>query len=323
MNLLHKSAASRLLAKGTPVQGTIVGLHVWESGGGEDSPVILHEAYAVEAEGRLYAVHQNLHPKFEVRLGMPVELRVDGDKAVIAWGRYQEAEGWKPHKKAPERGIRDDRKPYTKVVSVRGVWTPARVEIGGTRERKALFGLTRATDVVATARFDGGEHVVELRKHPAPYYATHLYAEGTTLPGWIAGQRLIIDWQAAVEQQPGVGVAPSPLAPTSERIAFMDKLMEPKPVKPVPEAGERARTKDGGITWETFLEVSQALARENVDTVETADTVAQRYGLGAGEWAGAQLAWLGKLKRNPARAFQYGQAMNVAYQQRGAGGGGV
>lgn len=62
MNLLHKSAASRVLAKGTPRQGTIVGLHVWESGGGEDSPDILHEAYAVEADGRLFAVHQNLEP---------------------------------------------------------------------------------------------------------------------------------------------------------------------------------------------------------------------------------------------------------------------
>ena len=80
MNLLHKSAASRVLAKGTPMQGTIVGLHVWESGGGEDSPVILHEAYAVEADGCLFAVHQNLEPKSQVRLGMPVELRVDGDR---------------------------------------------------------------------------------------------------------------------------------------------------------------------------------------------------------------------------------------------------
>lgn len=321
MNLLHTSAAARLLAKGTPVQGTIVGMHVWLAGGGEDSPPVLHEVYAVEAGDRTYGVHQNLEPKHEVRLGMPVELRVDGDRAVIAWGRYQDAEGWKPHKTPPARGIRDDRKPYTTVVSVRGVWTPARVEIGGTRERKAIFGLMTSTDVVMVARFEGGEHVEELRKHPAPHYASHLYAEGTTVPGWIAGQRLIVDWQAAAEEQPGVGVARSVLAPTSERLAFMDRLMEPKPAKPVAEAGDRVRAKGGGISWDTFVEISQAITREGVDTVEASDALAQRYGLAPDEWAEAQLAWIGKLRRNPARAFQYGQAMTQALQQKdGAGG---
>lgn len=323
MSLLHKATAARLLAEGRRVPGTVVGIHVWVTGGGEDSSPELHEGWAVEGDGRLYGIHQDLEPKSHVRLGMPVELRVDGDRAVIVWGKDARAEDWKPLKVPPERGIRDDRDPYAKVVSVRGVWTPAAVEIGGSRERKAMFGLTKATDVVATARFDGGEQAVELRKHPAPFYATHLYAEGTTIPGWISGQRLIIDWQAAAEQQPGVGVPPSLLAPTTERLAFMDKLMEPKPVKSAPEPGERTRTKDGGISWDTFLEVSQALARENVDTTEAADAIAQRYGLAPGEWAGAQLVWLGKLKRNPARMFQYGQALNAAHQQRGAGGEGV
>ena len=312
MNLLHALAANNILSAGTPLQGTLVGIHVWESGGGEDSPTVFNFTWAVEAGGTLYGVYQRLNPVDHVRIGMPVDLRVDKQKAVIDWGT-ERGEAWKPFKKVPERGIRDDFK-GTNPRGARDVWSPATVTLEGTRERKALFGLISATDVAATVRMGDEAWPLDVRKRRAPFYAAHLWAEGIPIPAWVNPKNrnaVFIDWIAAALATPGIGEPPARTTITTEKLAFADKLTPEGMTKPVAELaapGERPLDKKGNVSWETFLEISQGIVRDQIPESEIG-AFAERFGVPAGTWPTVQLGWLKKMSWNPKLGFQYGQAL--------------
>lgn len=308
-------SARSILSTGTPLSGTLVGMRVWETGGGEDSPVILNLAWAVESAGTTYGVYQRLNPLNHVRLGMPVDLRVDGSKAVIDWGT-ERGENWKAWKVVPPRGIADERK-IARLGGVREQWLPATVVIAGRRDRKALFGLLNASDAAATVRMGDATWPVDLRKRSAPFYATHLFDEGIDIPAWVnPGDRnqVFLDWWLGVERNPGIGMPPSALQLTTESLGFVDKLMQPKvaPAKAAPEIapGERALGAKGEVTWDTFIAVTQVIVRDSIPEGE-ASALAETFGVPAGTWPEVQKHWVGKMKWNPKLGFQYGQALNA------------
>src|SRR5688572_23140574 len=107
MSPLFGPNPEKILETGAPAQGRIVGIAIQLT---HDDPPVRIEEYAVEAAGRVYGIRQTLRPADEVRLGMTVTLRVDGDAAVIDWGDV-DTHGWKALKKPPAAGIDDDTDP--------------------------------------------------------------------------------------------------------------------------------------------------------------------------------------------------------------------
>lgn len=312
MNMLHALAARNILANGTAVQGTLVGIHVWESGGGEDSPVVLNFSWAVEAGDALYGVYQRLNPADHVRLGMPVDLRVDKQKAVIDWG-VERGENWKPAKNTPARGIRDDRK-GNDPRGARESWSAATVTLGGTRDRKALFGLISATDVAATVTMGDEEWALDVRKRRPPFYAAHLWREGVPIPAWVHPKKrdaVFIDWIAAATATPGIGEEPARTQMTTEKLAFEERLTQAAtaPAVELAEPGVRPLDKKGNVSWETFLEISQGIVKHQLPESEI-EAYAERFGVPAGSWPRVQQTWLGKMRWNPKLSIQYGQALS-------------
>ena len=301
MNMLHALAARNILANGTALQGTLVGIHVWESGGGEDSPVVLNFTWAVEAGGAVYGVQQRLNPADHVRIGMPVDLRVDKQKAVIDWG-VERGENWKPIKTTPARGIRDDRK-GNDPRGARDVWSAATVTLEGSRDRKALFGLITATDVAATVTMGGESWPLDVRKRRVPFYAAHLWREGVPIPAWVNPKNrnaVFIDWIAAALATPGIGEEPARTQMTTETLAFGGSVAQaaaPQAVE-LAEPGVRPLDKKGNVSWETFLEISQGIMKNQVPEQEIA-AFAEQFGVPAGTWSQVQMGWLGKMRWNP------------------------
>jgi hypothetical protein len=204
MSPLFGPSAEKVRERGTAVPGTIIGIEVRLTH--DEDPVRL-TAYAVEAGGTVYGVRQELSPISDVRLGMPVTLRVDGKAAVIDWGDVS-ARRWKSLSGPPAVGIDDPR-----LGENRSGLEKART---GTRvtatvlefvPRSVAFGLGRVIDARCSVQAQGGApHEASSPKVDAPFYAAHLATVGATLVAWeTAKGALVIDWPASAEADPGIG----------------------------------------------------------------------------------------------------------------------
>lgn len=210
MSPLFGPSPDKILATGTPVPGTVVGIEIKSTH--DDSPTLYGE-YAVEAGGTVYGIRQDLDPFDEVRLGMPVTLRLDGKNAVIEW-RDSGTNRWKMLGTPPAAGIVDDHDDNGN----RG--GRSRAQKGGKPATVTLLEIVPRTVAMGLASTLDGR----VRVDPAdgePYettvpninrvmgYAAHLPVVGARLPAWetkgfFGGEGVMIDWPAAAMATPGL-----------------------------------------------------------------------------------------------------------------------
>lgn len=212
MSPLFGPNADKVRQSGTPTPGIITGLEVTAS---HEEDVDRYYLWAVEAAGSTtYGIRQELIPLHEVRLGMPVELRVDGNNAVIVWGQDMTVR-WKMLKTPPAAGIVDDfdlAGNKGALSKARAAGAPATATITGFTERSVALGLGAIVD--ATVRVEsatqGSYDAVVANISNVPGYASHLPVVGAVLPAWEArgtfgAERVLIDWPAAALADPGIG----------------------------------------------------------------------------------------------------------------------
>ena len=211
MSPLFGPSADKVRETGTPTPGIISGLEVTST---HEEDVDRYYLWAVQAGGVTYGIRQELVPLHDVRLGMPVELRVDGNNAVIVWGDDMTIR-WKMLKTPPSAGIVDD---YDlagnkgALSKARRDGTSATVTIGALVERSVAMGLAAVIDAkvrVESAERGSYDATVENVSN-VPGYASHLPVVGAVLPAWetrgmFGGERVLVDWPAAAMADPGVG----------------------------------------------------------------------------------------------------------------------
>ena len=191
--------------KGVEAPGVIVGIRVREKS--EDESTYILEEYAVEVGGELLGIRQKLHPRTEVRLGMPVTVARTGKDAVIKWGQASST-FWKQIK-PPARGI-DDTESLGGMA--RRLGKPVTIEILSIGTRAGMLGLTTVNELqVRVTPAGGAPYDTAISKVQPAHYASHLFAAGKVLPGFAGTGKPRIDWQSAALAEPGVGVA-SPFA---------------------------------------------------------------------------------------------------------------
>lgn len=205
-----------LQTTGTPVPGHIVGIEVKTTN--EESSERFHE-YAVEAGGTVYGIRQELSPANEVRLGMPVTLRVTGKNAVIEW-KDSGTGRWKMLRTPPAAGILDDHDETHEgaMSKAQRGGRSATVTILELQTRKVAMGLSSTLD--ASVRVDPAQGTPYEATIPSinrvPHYAAHLPVIGARLPAWetrgfMGGEGLLIDWAAAATAEPGIDAPPADL----------------------------------------------------------------------------------------------------------------
>jgi hypothetical protein len=203
--------AKRLFSQGQPARGRITGIRVRNIGGG-DNPEWVNE-YGLEVEGdTMFAcgVRHRFAAEGLVRLGMEVAVLYEGTDAVVDWRSTCGGEvrsSWLLSD-VPEPGI-DDRF-LVPLKRGRKHGSPARATIVGIERHEGILG-RRARWEVEVVR-DGVEARRATLRHGPPHYATHLGEVGTELPAWVmrwGSPRVIVDWPAAAQERPGVGVPPA------------------------------------------------------------------------------------------------------------------
>ncbi len=159
---------------------------------------------------KLLGIRQKLHPRTEVRLGMPVTVARKGKDAVIKWGQASST-FWKQIK-PPERGI-DDTESLGGLT--RKLGKSVTIEILSIGTRAGMLGLTTINELKVRITPQKGEpYESAITKVSPAHYAAHLFAAGKVLPGFLGAGQPKIDWQSAALADPGVGVA-SPFAEAS------------------------------------------------------------------------------------------------------------
>lgn len=303
MSPLFGPKPEAVLTRGTPGQGTIVGIRISYS---HDDPPERLDDYAVLVNGTTYGVRQSLMPEGEVRLGMSVPVRVDGSALVIEWGDVQ-TYGWKSLSKVPASGIDDDSRGLG---AARKKWTPATITLGAVSTRAVLMGLASVNDVaVEVAAAGEPPYETVIKKVQPAHYATHLLAPGTVVPGWIKPGRLdtvLIDWAAAALATPGVGAASAlPDAPEPE----IDPTQLPGFARKLGMTSMSPDEVSDPVDWDTFILVFKATGNGSVRGAD-ADGIAQRHGVPAGEWDAAQARWMSRISKDMKLGMAFGQALN-------------
>lgn len=339
MSPLFGPSAETILERGTPAPGTIVGIEVTLVGGGEDSSATRIDEYAVESNGTVYGVRQWLEPVREVRLGMPVTLRVDGKAAVIEWGTGGPS-GWKSVK-APEPGITDNRAGDDRpngLKNARKQGRAATVEILEFVKRSVMFGIAEVTDARCRVTPAGGEpYEATVPKIDPPFYASHLITVGAVVPGWqfkgLLSESLVLDWPAAAEANPGVGIAGT--ASTAATIPGLQSVMsaedssdssDPSDDPSSPEipafaaglmaklgvtlpAGDGATDYDDVVSWDTFVQMERDIAWKGIGRKQLEEH-ALSLGIPAGEWKAAEKRWQQRMGSDMGLAMKYGPAVS-------------
>jgi hypothetical protein len=311
--------------QGAQSPGTIVGIRRTTVSENESTVEIVE--YAVDLGGEVIGVRQQLSPRQDVRLGMPVNVSRLDKAAVIHWGAPAEGR-WKSVK-PPAAGIEDsvDGPP-------RGSWTVGEAEILDLGARSGMLGLTTVAQAKVLFRA-GGEPIEALvDKYAPPFYASHLGAVGSKLPARQHPRdprKIAIDWPAAAVAQPGVGetaatVGASDMTSTSSSAMGAGGGSPTLPGFGKPGLIDRMQSKlasstgammgydmDAGpasedpVTWEMFIAATVAIRD---DPTTPADDVAQRHGIPAGEWAATHKRWMGRIMGDWKLGAAYGQAMS-------------
>ena len=210
---LHRNAVKgeKLLREGGRAQARIVGIRV--TPGGADSPdeqeyalVFTGDAGQTVRAGCRQPLGELLP---DVRLGMEVPVRHDGERVIIdtpAMGApADEGWGWKALGDPPPDGIvdytfereKEHRKGTEAVVTILAA------------ERSMVLGIATANvDLgVRVAPVDGTPpYETTLKRALIPFYALHLAEPGTEVPGVVRNgkpDKVKIDWGAAAVTSPG------------------------------------------------------------------------------------------------------------------------
>jgi hypothetical protein len=241
-----------------------------------------------------------------LRLGMDVDLRLDGDDIVLDWDPAGPG-GWRPSKPVAD-GIDDVRS--RKVEGER-----RDVKLLGWRERR--FGGMLTEEVDLRLALGTGE---EDRWHKAwvPAWAGHLLAPGVVLPvGVRDGDRVVVDWLAAIERHgTGVGVEPATPEPPGEDVAVAAEAKARVFAGGLVGAG----TDDGadaphGVCFDQWVAVSAGLTRDRVKPAD-ADAYAQGHGVPPGAWSAGEAAWKGRMIADWQIGARYGEAYVKALKGR-------
>lgn len=213
MNPLFGPSPDKILSTGQPLAGSIAGIEMKFT---HDDPRVAYVEYAVEANGTTYGIRQDLSPFSEVRLGMPVTIRVDGANAVIDWNGSGSGR-WKMLRTPPAAGITDDFDDDGNsgaLSKARRGGRGATVTILEFVKRSVALGLGSAVDARVRVDPATGEpyEATVPNVNRVPGYASHLPVVGARLLAWqtkgfMGGEGIKIDWPASAEADPGVGKA--------------------------------------------------------------------------------------------------------------------
>ena len=344
MSPLFGPDPQKILSRGALAPGVVVGIEVTLT---HDEHPIRLDAYAVESGGTAYGMRQVLAPDHDVRLGMPVQLRIDGKHAVIEWGDSVNLSRWKSLSTPPARGITDGRDNERRdgLFIARKKGAAATAEIVEFSQRSVAFGLGRVTDArcrITPTQGEPFEAVVP--KVVAPFYASHLMAVGSVLPAWhltgMMGEKLILDWPAAAESSPGVGVpATSDSAPPAQGLfdtspsawgagsseAGQEPNQPDSPAAPaaVPEYAAKIMSKfgvslptgtgstdfDDVVPWELFVSVNHHIEWNSLKR-DRAEAYAVSQGVAPGEWKAAHKRWYDRMSSDMTLMTTFGQIMS-------------
>jgi|GEM_PF-1634870 len=318
--------AQRLARDGTPATARIAGIRILR-GNDESSPD--HHEWALDVtrptgESFRAGCRQRLaNARLEqVRLGDELRVLVDDDgRTLIAEdGDLVRAElSHKVLKDPPANGIVDENVDLSKE---RRRALPARIVIRGAARTTVLGMATLSIDLDVEVAPEGGSSFrTTCKREPVPFYAQHLVAEGTILPGTARPGRtdkVRIDWPAAAMAAPGNGVAPAldRLAELGDdaAAALVAKATSHDWTPAGLEADGDLGTR-GGITFDQWVAVSAGLVRERVAPAD-ADAYAAGHGVAAGTWHDAEAAWMSAMIGDPRIGARYGAAYEQARKRR-------
>ena len=309
---------ARLLKNGTQSRGVITGIRIRYSGDTDSSTTRYEWAVDVtpSAGQRFKAgVRQRIQHGERMRLGMEVPVRHDDrNRAVIIdapellrrWG----VEGadvhemtWKPLRKPPPDGIDDPT-----LGKLKGERTTA--TLVDAARTQTVFGPAENWDLVLASN---GRNF-EKKRDTVPIYARHLLEPGMTLPVALDGDKIKVDWPAAVEAQPGSNAPPAPVAARVDEP--VEAIAAAPPVDPA-AAVATAPVSDNaaGVSFDTWVEVEAGLVRDRVPP-ERYDEYAQRHGVEPGTWHAAQAAWQDRMTSDWTVGARFGEAYEAALKRK-------
>jgi hypothetical protein len=307
----------RLLRDGQQSRGRIVGIRVRHSGDSESSTTRYEWAVDVTpSAGDPYraGIRQTLQHGDRARLGMDVLVRHDDKSRTIIdwpamlrdWGLASidvHEMGWKKLRNPPAGGIDD--KTLQKVKGDRAEATL----VDATRFE--LFGMETENWNLA---FRANGRDVVAKRDQVPVYARHLLAPGTSLPVGIDGDKVRIDWAAAVEGQPGSAAPPAEAAVRREEPA---EVVTAEPALSRTEAIVAAPVDYAveGVGFDTWVEVEAGLVRDRVRPAEY-DAYAESHGVPAGAWPAAQAAWHSRMTSDWTIGARFGEAYQAALKRK-------
>jgi hypothetical protein len=314
-------SGEKILAKGAPTPGRIVGIEVSHVSDG-DSSRLQHE-FAVESPGiDTLGIRQWLDPDEHLRLGMDVVVVVHDGAGVIDWAATGQRAGFaattelhrhKALKAAPAPGIVDH---DPSLASARKKGEPATLTITALDERPVLGGLAHQLQATVTVVIEGTEpYQAEVKQVVVPGYASHLLEVGRTLPGVVALRRLdkpVIDWAAAANAEPGLGIGPArPTRTATPEEAAGTPLDQGQGVRAAVDEAAGDGRRIGGIDLATYVAVEVGLQRDRVPP-DGYDAYATGLGVPAGTWAQASAAWQGAIRADWQLGAAFGEAFEAA-----------
>lgn len=216
----------------------------------------------------------------QLRLGMPIEVRHDEERVLISWDGTCPG-GWH-HAKSVADGIDDER-------TDAGNGEPSEATVLGFRAMD-LLGLQRRERDVRLALGGGEERRITVAP---PEWACHLLAPGTTWPVRREGDRIRVDWLAALERHgTGIGVVtPEPTEGPADVPAVEERLADA-----ITSSAARlvAKGDAGEVDAETWIAVSTGFARDRIRRKDR-DAYAAARGVPPGTWSAADAAWQRRL----------------------------
>lgn len=321
---LFSRGPEKVIKEGRRVRGRIVAMDFVQKS--ENESTILQTEYVVELDasegGRRLGVRQTLSPNEYVRLGMEVAAVVRGDDLFIDWANTMaeqgvhgtnETERWKGGRDATRQGVTDANIGLQKVKNgERGV-----MRIEQFRSDSKFGGLIVTTTIVGTVKLGTDEpYLVEIPKQQLPYYATHLGVVGQVVPVLVSEKRLdkvVIDWPAAVQQQPGIGVPPATDAERGEQqgaMSMMSGSVAPSGqwVPPPPPANAPEPAPIAGVTWQQYLAIERAIMQAGGHGRKTKELVEQ-HGISFAAYTEASAKFAKAMMRDIALQMAYAAAI--------------
>jgi hypothetical protein len=315
--------AQRLARDGTPATARVVGIRIRTQT--DDSPD-LHE-WALEvtrSTGETFRAgcRQRLATDAleSLRLGDEVRVLVDDDgRALIDDGRdlTQAEVSHKVLKDPPADGIEDENVDLAKE---RRRSVAAQVAIRAAK-RTTVMGLTTLNIDLEVEVSPEGEapYRTTMKRELVPFYAQHLVAAGTVLPGTARPGRtdkVRVDWPAAAMATPGNGAPPALARPAQDAAApAVSAAATSDDWSPTGLAADGDLGERGGITFDQWVAVSAGLVRDRVKPANS-DAYAAQHGVAQGTWRDAEAAWTAAMIADPRIGARYGAAFERARKRR-------